>query len=223
MVSEDFKDTIEKLERGNYTNTRRIALGGVDYSARDVLMKAPLISQLNVYFVGGTGRGKSQMGYDLAYYFGDSACLEKGRPDFEPSELLKRINLSKLKPGADVSDSELIELTENVKKSMFFVDELNRCPPIVQNYFFDFADGKFIHNGKIVNLGTEGYHILFATGNLGDGEYVGISDSDRALKDRMHLIVKLDHPDFKPNPLDMKDIFESKKNPRAEISLGLLQ
>ncbi|HRZ85718.1 MAG TPA: AAA family ATPase [Candidatus Paceibacterota bacterium] len=169
MISDRSKETIRKLDDGHYINSRRIALGGVEYSAKDVLVKAPLIAQLNVYYVGGTGRGKTQLGNDLVSIFGDSSCYAMGRPDFEPSELLKQINLGKLKPGVDVSDKDLVELTENVKKNLFFVDELNRCPPIVQNYFFDFADGKFVHNGKIVNLGTDGYSVLFATGNLGDG------------------------------------------------------
>jgi len=182
MVSDKAKQTIEGMENGRYANNREISLGGVSYTARDVLIKAPLIARLNVYFVGGTGRGKTQLGHDLLSYFGDSSCYAMGRPDFEPSELLKQVRLGNLK---DVkTDKELVELTENVRKQLFFIDELNRAPPIVQNYFFDFFDGKLVHDGKIFNLGTDGYSIGFATGNLGDGEYVGVSDSDRALKDR---------------------------------------
>jgi len=111
-----------------------------------------------------------------------------------------------------------VELTENVKKNIFLVDELNRCPPIVQNYFFDFFDGKMVYNGKIMKLGNGKYSIGFATGNLGDGEYVGVSESDRALLDRLHLIVKLDHPDYRPTNLDMLELFMSgKKDPKTNM------
>ena len=74
MVSDKSKQAIERLEAGRYSNDREISLGGVAYSARDVLVKAPLIARLNVYYVGGTGRGKTQLGHDLLSYFNDSAC-----------------------------------------------------------------------------------------------------------------------------------------------------
>src|SRR3989344_5790010 len=215
MVSDKSKQAIERLEAGRYSNDREISLGGVAYSARDVLVKAPLIARLNVYYVGGTGRGKTQLGHDLLSYFNDASCYAMGRPDFEPSELLKQVRLGNLDKVQ--TDRELVELTENVKKNLFFIDEINRSPPIVQNYFFDFMDGKIVHNGKVLSLGKEGYCIGFATGNLGDGEYVGVSNMDRALKDRMHMIVKLDHPDYRPTDLDMYDIFSGKKDPRADL------
>src|SRR3989344_6207310 len=215
MVSDKSKQAIERLEAGRYSNDREISLGGVAYSARDVLVKAPLIARLNVYYVGGTGRGKTQLGHDLLSYFNDSACYAMGRPDFEPSELLKQVRLGSLKDAK--TDRELVELTENVRKNLFFIDELNRAPPIVQNYFFDFFDGKLVHDGKILNLGTGGYSVGFATGNLGDGEYVGVSDSDRALKDRMHLIIKLDHPEYRPTPANMRKVLQGKKNPRSDM------
>jgi len=215
MISQKTKETLERLDEGRYINDRIIYLGGIPFTARDILIKAPLLSRLNAYFVGGTGRGKTQLGNDLIGYFSDASCYAMGRPDFEPSELLKQVRLGKLKEVE--IDKDLIELTENVRKNLFFIDEMNRSPPIVQNYFFDFFDGKIVHDGKIMNLGKEGYTIGFATGNLGDGEYVGVSDSDRALKDRMHMIIKLDHPDYKPTPLNMHDLFRRKKNPRADM------
>ena len=85
------KDTLERLERGKYHNNKVIVLGGVPFTARDVLVKAPLIAGVNVYLVGGTGEGKTELANDLVGYFGNSACYTMGRPDFEPSELLKQV------------------------------------------------------------------------------------------------------------------------------------
>jgi hypothetical protein len=212
------KETLEKLGQGKYVNNKEIVLGGVPFTARDVLVKAPLVAAINVYLVGGTGEGKTELANDLVSYFGDKACYNMGRPDFEPADLLKQVRLDRLKDAK--SDRELVELTENVKSNLFYVDELNRCPPIVQNYFFDFFDGKLVHQGRIRRLGTDGYTLGYATGNLGNGEYVGVSDSDRALLDRMHMIVKLDHPDFATTESDDFDIFSGKKNPRASMPEG---
>ncbi len=91
------------------------------------------------------------------------------------------------------------------------------APPIVQNYFLNFFDGKFTHQGHVYPLGVDGYSVGFASGNLGDGAYVGIEDSDRALKDRMHLIVKLDDPDYSTTEENDWAIFGGSKNPRTKL------
>jgi len=209
------KETLDHLDKGKYTNNKEVTLGNRTFNVRDLVLKAPLIAGLNVYCVGGTGEGKTQIAHDLASYFGDSYCYAIGRPDFEPRELFEHVRLDRLREA--LTDSELVELTNNIGKNVFYVDELNRCPPVVQNYFFDLFDGKLVHRGKILRLGKQGYSVGFATGNLGDGSYVGISDSDRALKDRMHLIVKLDHPNFATTELDDFEIFGKKLNPRTGL------
>ncbi|MFC1775032.1 hypothetical protein ACFLZN_01815, partial [Nanoarchaeota archaeon] len=79
-------DTLKKLDNGKYVNNREIVMGGVPFTARDVLVKAPLRSGINVYLVGGTGEGKTELANDLMGYFGDAGCYTIGRPDFEPSE-----------------------------------------------------------------------------------------------------------------------------------------
>lgn len=213
----------EKLDNGAFINSRVVKVGDLPYSVRDIVVKAPLIAGLNVYLIGATGEGKTQLAHDLQGYFGDSYCYMIGRPDFEPSELLKEVRLDKLNSAS--SDQELVQLTQNVTKNFFYVDELNRSPPIVQNYFFDFFDGKIVYKGKILPLGNNDYCLGYASGNIGDGSYVGISDSDRALKDRMHMIIKLDYPDYQTTPFDDLQIFSGKKDPRATLpqnSKGIL-
>lgn len=215
-LTETDKQVITQLsEQGLYRNSREIMLGGLPYAVREAIMVAPRIAALNTYLVGGTGEGKSQLVNQLEGAHRDSFCYAEGRPDFELAELMRQLNLEKL--GKVKSDRELIELTENVRKALYYVDELPRCPPIVQNYFFNFFDGKLVHGGKILRLGKDGYSVGYASGNIGK-EYVGSEDTDRALKDRMHLIVKLDHPDFVTMEGDDWDIFSGTKNPRAKLS-----
>ncbi len=209
------KERIERLSsQGSYRNSRTIEVGGMPFSVREILVTAPLIAGLNVYLVGGTGEGKTQLANDLAGLFGDSYCYAEGRPDFEPSEILKQLNLDL---RGKRTDKELVELTENTRKNLFYVDELNRCPPIIMNYFFNFFDGKLVHNGKVYRLGKNNYAIGFASGNIGDGAYVGTEDTDRALKDRMHMIVKIDDPQFCTTEKDDWEIFGAKKDPRATL------
>ena len=85
-------------------------------------------------------------------------------------------------------------------------------------FLFDFFDGKIVHQGKIRELGKNGYSVGFASGNIGDGEYVGTSSSDRALKDRMHLILGVDHPLFSTTSFDDFMIFSGdKRDSRASL------
>ncbi len=208
---------LEKLSKPSlYRNSKEISLGGIPYSMRDILISAPLIAELNEYLVGETGEGKTQLANEIIGYFGKKqSCIMEGRPDFNPNELLKSLNLGKLKEVK--SDKELIELTENVNKLFYYVDELNRCPPIVMNYFFNFFDGKLIHNGEVLKLGKKDYSLGFASGNIGDGAYVGVSDTDRALKDRMHMIIKLDDPEFCTTEEDDQKIFSGNKGSKARL------
>jgi len=222
MITKKSKETLKALDEGVYRNTKEVVLGGVKYSAKDILIKAPLISSLNMYYVGGTGEGKTQLANDLVSHMGEDTVYAMGRNDFEPSQLMRQVNWELLKAfqsGEKISEGDLEKITQNVNKIFFYVDEFNRCKPIVQNYFFDFFDGKYVHtDGKIYKLGKAGYSIGFASGNLGDGDYVGISDSDRAMKDRMHMIVSLDNPLFRPTPFDALMIYSgNKKNPRASL------
>jgi hypothetical protein len=217
------KKTLDRLEEGQYRNSRVIDLGGIPFSVRDILVKAPLLTRLNMFYLGDRGEGKTQLAHDIKSYFGDNHCYAEGRPDFEPSEVFRQFDaqgLGRILRGEVVDDSEIQKLTANVNKNLFYVDELNRCPPITQNYFFNLMDGKIIHQGKVLPLGNRGYSIGFASANSGSA-YNGTFDMDAALLDRMHMAVDITHPDFFTTAEDVFDIFAgAKKDPRATVSDG---
>jgi len=216
------KETLNKLEQGTYQNSRIIDLGGVPFTARDVLVKAPLLTKLNMFYLGDRGEGKTQLAHDVNSYFGKNHCYAEGRPDFEPSELFRQLNaqtLGKVLRGeASPEDMAQIEkLTANVSKNLFYIDELNRCPPITQNYFFNLMDGKIVFQGRILPLGNRGYSVGFASANSGNA-YNGTFEMDAALLDRMHMAIDITHPDFFTTAGDIFDIVSgNKKDPRASV------
>ena len=125
------KDTLDKLEQGTYQNSRKVVLGGIPFSARDVLVKAPLLTKLNMFYLGDRGEGKTQLAHDINSYFGRNSCYASGRPDFEPSEVFRQLNaqaLGKVLRGEASSEeaAQIEKLTENVNKALYYVDELNK-------------------------------------------------------------------------------------------------
>ena len=74
----DAKETLNKLEQGEYQNSRILTLGGIPFSARDVLVKAPLLTRLNMFYLGDRGEGKTQLAHDINSYFGANSCYASG-------------------------------------------------------------------------------------------------------------------------------------------------
>jgi hypothetical protein len=177
-----------------------------------------------MFYLGDRGEGKTQLAHDVNAYFGKNSCYASGRPDFEPSEVFRQLDAQALgrvlRGETNPQDAQQIEkLTENINRNLFYIDELNRCPPITQNYFFDLMDGKIIFQGKILPLGNKGYSVGFASANSGNA-YNGTFEMDAALLDRMHMSVDITHPDFFTTAGDIFDIVSgSKKDPRATVPI----
>ncbi len=212
MSYEDLRD----IRFRNYRNTTEVInVGGVSLTTEDVL-KAALISRLNVYLIGETGGGKTQIENDVLALFGNKGFFEQGRNDLEIREMFTRLNLGKIRSGEAKNTEEIKELTAKVNHPVFIVDELTRCIPAVQNQFFNLFDGFITIDGVRYPLGSHNYSIGLASGNVGNGRYVGVSETDRALLDRMHLILDLDN--FDTQPRDDLEILASKEDPRVSAS-----
>ena len=148
-----------------------------------------------------------------------SANWADGRPGFEIQELFERTKIDK---KADVYDSdEATQLKqERTSRPLFVVDEINRAPRIKQNEFFDSAEGKYTFRGRRLKLGREGYADFLATANLNksNGDFQGTFELDRALLNRAHLTIDLDHKAFRPTPEDKIAISEREANPRLSVA-----
>jgi hypothetical protein len=227
------KLTYDDLKFPNYTNTNIAVrlpakigndLKTIELTLTDVVYAAELAG-LNMLFVADTGKGKTQLISDIAWsHFGgdngDSGNTNwaDGRPSFEIEDLFVRskVDLSK---GYD-SDTARQLKEERIKRVCLCVDELNRAPKPKQNEFFDLADGKYTFNGTRYRLGSEGYTLFLATANLNklNGDFSGTFEFDRALLNRAHLTIDLDHKDFSPTPKDKIQIRKRKTSPRVDMA-----
>lgn len=227
------KLTYDELKFPNYINTSIAVrlpakigneLKTIELTLADVVYAAELAG-LNMLFVADTGKGKTQLVSDIcwSHFGGDNidsgnANWADGRPNFEIEDLFVRSKVD-LTKGYD-SDTARQLKGERIKRVCLCADELNRAPKPKQNEFFDLADGKYTFNGTRYKLGHDNYTLFLATANLNklNGEFSGTSEFDRALLNRAHLTVDLDHKDFSPTPKDKITIRKRKTSPRVDVA-----
>jgi hypothetical protein len=173
---------------------------------------ACLLGRLNMFLIGDTGSGKTQLMRDMMGKFGDKAVYILGRNDMDTRELFQQINLEKLKNAKN--SSEVKELTDKVGYHLIAVDELPNCVPAVRGQLFNLFDGFVEINGHAYPIG-DGYSVGIAAGNLGQKFTESSNDLGRALKDRMHVIVDTDY--FTPKPSDTFEILSGNTNPRVSF------
>jgi hypothetical protein len=187
-------------------------IGGVPLYMNDVV-DACLIGRLNLFLQGDTGSGKTQLAADTMVYFPNESLFILGRNDMDTRELFQQVNLDKLRTGK--SSSEIKELTNAVNSKLIVVDELPNCVPAVRAQLFNLFDGYIEISGKKYCIGN-GYSVGIATGNIGQRFTDSSNALGRALKDRMHVIIDVDH--FSPQPSDTLEILAGNTNPRVEFS-----
>lgn len=109
-----------------------------------------------------------------------------------------------------------------------FIEIAGKAYPIGKNLVATYQDGKRavlpigIDANTIATLKSEGatirsdvYSVGIATGNLGQQFTESANDLGRAIKDRMHVTVDVDH--YFPTPSDTMNILAGNTNPRVEF------
>ncbi len=211
--SEKTYDTIAKMEFKTYRNSRVIdTVDGYDFTVTDAL-KAAIISRSNIFLLSRSGPGKTQIENDILYgMFGGKGVQLRGDLNVDVKSLYTSLNLEALRNAKSSEDAE--QLTERVSLPVVIMDEYNRAPAQVQHQFFNVADGYILHLGKMVPLGKGGYSIGIASGNLSNGDYSGVFETDRALIDRAHVILDLDH--YYKTAEDGWTVLEERDDPRVK-------
>lgn len=181
------------------------------------------VAGLNVLYIAETGRGKTQLVTDIArHHFGGTqtggnANFFIGRPnlDLDDELVVQNVDLTSGKFNSDTSRQINIEKT---RRPLWVIDEANRAPKLVQNQFFDVANGEKNFKGCTESLGLDGYCLFLATANMNrvNGDYQGTSEFDKALLDRAHFTINVDYKPFRPTADDRMDIYDASSNPKIE-------
>jgi len=181
------------------------------------------LARLNTLLVGDTGTGKTQLANDIVWHHFNGTGADgkanrtQGRTNTAPTDDLfvrERVNLEK-----GVFDSKLNREIDHDRTSrvLNFVDEFNRAPEPLQSYSLDQMDGTFTFGQDSVPLGTDGYSLFICTANKSEmnTEHTGLFDISRAVLNRMHLTIPLDHEKFRKTDADTAAI--RSKNPDCRV------
>lgn len=183
------------------------------------VLKAAIISNLNILLIGERGEGKTQLQNEVkSLLFGDRATYIRMRDNLKIKDLYEVYNLRKLfdKQGTVLEAKEKIRTVEN---PLTIIDEINRAHEKIQNQVFDIYDGYIVFEGpdgpEKISLGIKldensYYHSAIASANIGN--YAGISPIDSALLDRSHLILDIDN--FTPTTRDFAEIISETTTPK---------
>ena len=200
-----------------YKNSTELTqLAGYPVTMGD-MAHACLYGRLNLFLVGDTGEGKTQLARDMMSYFGDKATFVLGRNDMDTRELFQQLNpdfYKAVKEGKLQRGMSHVELTDKVNYHLIVVDELPNCVPSVRGQLFNLFDGFIELHGKAYPIGN-GYSVGIATGNIGQKFTESSNDLGRALKDRMHVFIDTDY--FMPQPSDTLEILAGNTNPRVNF------
>lgn len=182
------------------------------------LTEACLVGRLNLFLLGDTGCGKTQLARDVMDYFPDNLYF-LGRPDMTTRDVFYQLNpkfLTALQEGKPLDGVEMKELREEIGRRLIVVDELPNCPAAVRSQLFNLFDGYVEIDGKHYPLGRGDYSVGIGMGNIGQEFTESWNDLGRALRDRMHVTIDLDY--FHPNGRDLLEILAGNTDPRVDFT-----
>ncbi|MBI5064818.1 hypothetical protein HZA97_01150 [Candidatus Woesearchaeota archaeon] len=200
----------EELILPNYMNSEKVY---ANLTVSDCAIAA-VLAKLNLMLVGDSGTGKSQLAKDIFnFYFkgnfseGGQGIMVRAHPEIDIyNEIFSELNKTEARRV----------LKDDIKAMVYFVDELNRAPEVTQNQFLGLGDGMMDFQGRSFRLGREGYHLLIATANLGNSEFQGTFEADKAMYNRLHVTIDVDHEDYKPTRKDKLKLKQKIADPTVK-------
>jgi len=207
-------ETVERLKKlpglDGYRNRRPlVTIKGTSMFVEDI-MKASVASGSSLLALGYSGFAKTMiMKIAASVYFNNEAVHLRGS-DYNQAvkDVFLDFDLKKLdeKQASRLSDIRKIQKTDY---HIYLIDEINRSPPLVQNQWFELADGKIVLDGVEYKLGQGKYNLVLASANeMDEGTY----PIAYAMLWRCNTILNVD--DVMPTPQDIDRIAEGRQDPR---------
>jgi len=196
--------TYEELELPHYrNNSTAITIKG-KVGKRNRVIKIPthdipkidVLAGLQLMLVSDTGGGKTQVMKDITRHYFNGNVSEGGHVNWLIGR--KDTSVEDLFTGWDKDQQKYVVKEDRVKALVNVVDEMNRSPEIVQNDFFDLAEGERVIDGEDRKLGKDDYVLFLTAVNLNriNGDFGGTSDMDRAMLSRSRINLDLDFYDI---------------------------
>jgi len=197
-----------------YLNSRPVIYG---LNVTD-LGVASVLARLALLLPGRPGCGKSQFASDISnYFFGGTG---KDGLALEIDGTNKELNIYDDNFSYLDRKTASRKLSDNIHRCFFDLEEISRQSGFTQNQFINLATGKIVSpKGEETSIGKYGYSSVVATANIGDGEYKGTFEVDKALKNRFGVVIDFDYEMFKPTSEDLRFIRKlSEANPNVKKS-----
>ena len=212
--------TYSELKLPNYKNhstavTLRAVVKGkemkLEVPTQEIVI-VPALCGLNMMMVSDTGKGKTQLMRDIVqHYFGGNVS-ESGHANWLIGR--KDVSVEDLFREFDKNQMKYVTKEARIRALVNGVDELNRALGPCQNDFFDLAEGERAIDGRLRELGKDGYTFLMAAVNLNrtNGDFEGTSDMDRAFLSRSKI-------NFDFDSLDTTDEDKAEINSQGKAKL----
>lgn len=178
----------------------------IDFGLDDVIA-ASAIAGNPIAIIGSTGSGKSYLADTMAH------CLfgtEYGEKTINPNiNQMDFVDPAYRKMLESENKSEYINPDPLLSKPCIILNELNRTPSILQNFFLAMLEKKVNLYGINFDVGIKSgnKHYCFTMATLNEGaEYSGISNVDLALRNRFGVELFIDNYNYNDNGGLTKDL-----------------
>ncbi|MDD2678830.1 MAG: AAA family ATPase [Candidatus Nanoarchaeia archaeon] len=171
----------------------------VDFTLDDIIATAALTGS-PIAIIGSSGSGKSYLSDIMAHsLFGGDFGEKTINPNVSQMDFVDPAYRKMLEAE---SKEEYIKPDPLLKKPCIILNELNRTPSILQNFFLAMLEKKVNLYGVNFDVGLKNnndfYCFIMATLNEG-AQYSGVSDVDLALRNRFSVELFIDNYDYNSN------------------------
>lgn len=205
--SEDFTQSREFVRLPGSNDGKTISLDLKDILTIGAIRNAGILN------TGKSGAGKTHLAkMAMNAFFGQGHYVNKTVTPGMNEEAFLDIDFGKIKGGSTLKQA--ISSTPILTEPGVILNEVNRAPGLIQNILIPYLENEFNIKGLDLPVGIklpngDRYQFRILTMNEG-GKYRGISEMDKAVRDRMVIEIPIDQ--FKSLKQDIRDMILRRKS-----------